>query len=150
MAQVSERLTTGIPRIDNEHLLLADLIAWIEEVCAIANARDCSGCILAVRDKCAGNLDVALKSLASYMTNHFRYEERLMNWAVPKDHVEEHQAAHRFIEKRLMDLLRDYSRDGNSADVARRVVTELRAWLDGHFETLDAVLAVHIGSEDHR
>jgi hemerythrin-like metal-binding protein len=139
---------TGIPRIDKEHQQVSRLVETAESICRVGNARSCGGCILTVRDRCQTHLSTVMGTLGRYMRDHFRYEERLMNFAVPADHVAEHQAAHRYIQQRVGELEMGYSRDGNTALVSRQVVSELRAWLSKHMDTYDMVLALHVGSED--
>ncbi|HEX8964695.1 MAG TPA: hemerythrin family protein [Rhodocyclaceae bacterium] len=149
MSPIPEHLLTGIPRIDREHQALVELIDGIDGVCVIDNAADCHGCILSVRDECAGKLATLLATLKEYMQAHFRYEERLMiDWAVPQDHLAEHQAAHRLIENRFHDLLDEYTYAKNSAATARKVAAELREWLVDHLDNYDGQLAVYVASED--
>ncbi len=72
----------------------------------------------------------------------------MVDWAVPQDHVDEHQAAHRLIENRFLDLLDEYSYVKNTTATARKVAAELRSWLIDHLDNYDGQLAVYVASED--
>jgi hemerythrin-like metal-binding protein len=138
-------LATGLLRIDREHETLARMLERAESICAIANAAECTGCTLVCRFKCASDASAVMQALATYLREHFRYEEQQMDWSVPPDHIIEHRRAHDDIAAQVEEVIEHYRRDANPAVSARSLGRLLSAWLRGHAEEHDAVLATFIG-----
>jgi hemerythrin-like metal-binding protein len=138
------------PRMDVEHEVLSELIESIGGICSIGNASDCRGCILLVRDKCHEGAGELMNALAGYMSDHFRYEERLMEAIVSKEHVGAHEADHHLIRRRLIARMDEFKRSSNTAAVSHLLVAELKDWITHHIQAHDAVLASYIASEENQ
>ena len=136
------------PRMDREHATLAELIEQISGICTIGAARDCCGCILLFRDECHAKLNHLINALASYMADHFRYEESQMEGMVPHDYVVAHKADHHFIRMRLLSHMDEFKHSGNTAAVLHLLIAEVQNWLKNHIATHDAVLVSYIASEE--
>ena len=141
--------TTGALRIDHEHEMLTGIVERLEATCAIVNGAGCTGCPLAWREKCAADVWQVMNSLAAYMDDHFRYEERQMDELISDDQFIEHRNEHRKISAQVQAAIDHHGREGlNPGAAAKVLAASLADWLEDHVERQDAVLAVFIGDGD--
>lgn len=138
-------MTTTL-RIDHEHEILTGIIECLEDTCSIANATACTGCPLVWREKCADEVWRVMNALASYMQEHFRYEEAQMDGCLVEDQFVEHRHEHRKITAQVQAAIDGHNRKVlEPGAAARALAASLTNWLDEHVEEQDALLAVVVG-----
>lgn len=143
MSQVPEHLRTGLPLVDHEHQTLADLLQRTRAVCLDKSAADCHGCPREQARHCFAAFERVLNESINYLLEHFAHEERLMDQAVPKAHVEKHQAAHAEIANAVLRTT-TYLDSTNTAATSRKLAQVFEDWLFRHIEECDLELARHI------
>ena len=137
---------TGTLRIDHEHATLKGIIERLEATCAVVNGAGCAGCPLALREKCAADVGQVMSTLAGYMHDHFRYEERQMDDCLADDQFAEHRQEHRKIAAEVQAAIDGHGRAAlDPGMTARALAASLAEWLQDHVENQDSVLAVFIG-----
>jgi hemerythrin-like metal-binding protein len=139
---------TGNPRIDREHETLVHFIEQARGICDVGNPSHCGDCTLTTRDRCSTTMNIVMDALASYMRQHFRYEEQLMDLFTPNDHAVGHRRDHELIVERLRDVTDEMDRETASAVSAQIMIDVLGAWLEHHFYEFDEVLAALVGDEN--
>lgn len=125
----SDRLTVGHALIDEQHRELIRRFTQFLEACQQTRAR--------------GQLEPLLLFLDSYVTSHFREEERLMKRHAYPD-AEAHFAAHRQIEARLGDLREELRNDGISSALIIQTNQTLLEWVVRHIQQTDLQLGNYL------
>ena len=154
---------TGNHQIDQQHLLLLQLIAKLEDLCddkperfqeqsacGIERLAPCScACCASKIEACAEQLTDLLSDLLSYMLEHFAYEERLMRLLpqneVCKDHIEKHTKAHADISRMLCKLAESVD-PANPRASAVHLHGIVREWMGAHTLAHDNGLASELQS----
>lgn len=115
--QWSEKLTTGVAEIDEQHRSLFDWFAQLEEAAA---------------DRRMMTAAYALTRLKQYTRTHFTAEEKLMaENAYPR--LDAHRAEHESFRKRLGDV----QMLALTKDIGEEAVALLRDWLVKHIMVSD-------------
>jgi len=140
---------SGTLRIDHEHEMLTGIIERLESTCAIVSQAGCSGCPLTLREKCAADVWLVMNTLAAYMHDHFKYEERQMDDCVADDQFIEHRNEHRKIAAQVQAAMDSHGREGLDPGAAAKILAaSLSEWLRDHVEEQDSILAIYIGNAD--
>ena len=112
----SEKFSTGIRVIDNDHRGLFEEVAILNEQ-------------FSMRPQ-PRNLEWIIESLQRYVAEHFVREEKFMEDA-HYPHLEAHKKQHRRAEKLIQELGHIHAADPESID-GKKVVNFLTGWLTGH------------------
>ncbi|MCB1056496.1 MAG: hemerythrin family protein [Acidobacteria bacterium] len=120
-----ESLHTGNRAVDVQHKFLVDIINDLAEALETGQA--------------AGQVKKTLNLLKYYAEWHFEREELCMDrFHCPAAEV--NKSAHRYFIETFERFQGEYRESGGSEDIARRMYTELTAWLVGHIKKIDTQL----------
>lgn len=137
---------TGHPEIDRQHDQLEAIIARLGEFCQDGQRGpdECPACPAEHRATCSNQLADLVGDLLGFMIEHFSYEEKLMRFLPDtpacREHVEAHQRAHGEISRLLSELTLRIDQE-NPRQTARHLQDILVAWMGGHTQIFDSVLA---------
>lgn len=131
-------LTTGNPSIDQEHELLRLHEQVLSQVC-INGDEQCAGCHPDQHAECDATLLRIYDELMGLVVNHFRSEERLMDW-LPFEVAQAHKHEHAELSERLAGLIRR-SGDGPLAVKPTELNAVVTHWLNDHIKRWDIPLA---------
>ncbi|MDO8606903.1 MAG: bacteriohemerythrin [Phaeospirillum sp.] len=128
--QWTENLSVGVPRMDEHHKRLVNLINLLFE---------------AMSGDATSAVDTVLNDLLDYTRYHFAEEEKLLA-VCGYPELEEHQAIHRAMVKEVLEMRQRYL--GNPASVpASEALDFLSKWLMRHIIGKDLRYSSHVG--DH-
>lgn len=123
----TDSLLTGIKEIDEQHQVMFEVIARLEQA-------------VSAEDKWSA-VHFALVELNSYVTIHFTVEEALMRLHdYPK--LDAHIASHRAFSAALADIKNHSIRD----DVSEAMTTLVKTWLVQHIGKEDLAYVPHLRS----
>ncbi|WP_096704536.1 bacteriohemerythrin [Magnetospirillum sp. 15-1] len=113
--QWTENLSVGIPRMDDHHKKLIELINQVFD---------------AMSGDAAAAVDSVLADLLDYTRYHFAEEEKLLAACSYPD-LEEHQAVHRAMVKEVLEM-RSRHQDNPASVTASETLDFLSKWLMRH------------------
>ncbi|MEE8393412.1 MAG: bacteriohemerythrin [Rhodospirillales bacterium] len=119
----NEKFSTGIKRIDEDHMGLFDLVDQFHE--AYASGRGFN------------ELDPVFEELMAYTERHFSYEEKMLEDAGYPD-IETHREGHEHLKGEVENLYRRYKegeRTDTDSDLCLEILSFLSNWL--HFHILE-------------
>lgn len=120
-----DRMATGNDTIDCQHRKLIEMINQLDQAYAEGHGRD--------------QIDRALDFLASYVVEHFEYEEKTFdNHHCPR--TAENKAAHRQLIEKYTAWRKQYDESGASIEMVGQLVEFLRTWLVEHMCGIDRSL----------
>ncbi|PWI34201.1 GGDEF domain-containing protein [Vibrio albus] len=127
--QWNEYFETGIEDVDSQHLILVELL------------NEC-GALVAENNVTVEALNQAIKKLSDYTIYHFKEEETLMR-SVGIDN--QHFIAHRFLHKKFIQDIHDFSKvvlvEGTEERFVRQLFEYLVQWLVYHILGSDQNMA---------
>lgn len=118
----SDDLSVGIPRLDDHHRRLIDLLNRLDAAVAVEHAPLITGQVLG--------------ELVRYVYYHFGEEERLME-AAGYDDLDAHRQSHRIMAEHVRSLECAFDRDPGSV-AAAQLHAFLADWLIHHIKNEDA------------
>jgi hemerythrin len=113
--QWTENLSVGVPRMDDHHKKLVDLINMLFD---------------AMSGDATGAVDTVLGDLLDYTRYHFAEEEKLLAASNYPD-LEEHQGIHRAMVKEVLEMRQRYL-DAPASVPASEALDFLSKWLMRH------------------
>lgn len=121
----TDKLLTGIHEIDQQHQVLFDVVARLEQ--AVTSEEKWSA------------VHFAVVELTSFVNVHFAVEEALMRLHGYPD-LDAHIAAHRVFSADLAEIEKHSIRQ----DVSAEMTNMLRSWLVGHIGVVDKAYVPHL------
>jgi hemerythrin-like metal-binding protein len=131
-----EKMTSGVPLVDQQHCALIDQINALHAACVAGTGRE--------------ELLRMMHFLGEYAQNHFADEERIMDeHACPSRAA--NKAAHLKFLHRYGDLLEKVKKEGASTSVLLEIKDMLGDWLKNHICKVDTKLrqCMHHQDEPH-
>ncbi len=127
----SEKLSVGVPSIDNQHKKLVTLLNQLHDAMMAGKGRDTLGTVL--------------KGLIEYTTTHFKYEEELFAKTGYAD-AAAHKKNHDDLVKTVLDIQKKYEQTGPAA-LTLQVMNFLKDWLTKHIQGTDMAYKDHLISK---
>jgi hemerythrin-like metal-binding protein len=124
----NEKLSVGIPSIDNQHKKLVTFINQLHDGMMAGKGKEVVGPVL--------------KGLIEYTATHFKYEEQLFaktGYAEAADHKKHHDD----LVRQVMDIQKKYEQSGPNA-LTIQVMNFLKEWLTGHILGADKRYVAHL------
>jgi hemerythrin-like metal-binding protein len=118
----TEKLETGIPKIDQQHRHLVDMINEIADASSDTNP-----------DLKGAAVDKSISRLIDYTVYHFQTEEDLFKSSQYGD-AEAHKKEHEKLRLSATDL---YGRYAKGDDVSDELLVFLKKWLENHIIVSD-------------
>ncbi|MDR3590203.1 MAG: bacteriohemerythrin [Negativicutes bacterium] len=115
----TERLSVGVPKIDEEHKKLVEMINSLHEAMRLGNGKEVLAKIL---DECT-----------AYVLTHFANEEKLMvQYKYPE--YKDHKAVHDEFVKKVVELRKQHDQQLLQSNQLLKV---LQDWLVNHITSID-------------
>lgn len=131
-------LSTGNSSIDQEHELLRLHEQALSRVC-ISGDEQCARCHSIQHANCDATLLRIYDELMGLVVDHFRSEERMMDW-LPFEMAQAHKHEHAELSERLAGLIRR-SGEGLLAIKPTELNAVVADWLNDHINRWDIPLA---------
>ena len=127
----SDKLSVGIPSIDEQHKKLVLLLNQLHDGMMAGKGKDVLGGVI--------------KGLIDYTANHFRYEEDLFaRTGYPESAA--HKQEHTELVRRVVEIQKKYEQSGPAA-LTIQVMNFLKDWLTTHILKSDMKYSAHLAAK---
>jgi hemerythrin-like metal-binding protein len=124
----SEKLSVGVPSIDNQHKKLVTLLNQLHDAMLAGRGKEVVGTVL--------------KGLIDYTATHFKYEEQLFaKTGYPE--AAAHKKEHDDLVHKVLDIQKVYEEKG-PAVLTLQVMSFLKEWLTKHIQGSDMRYSPHL------
>ncbi len=124
----SEKLSVGVPSIDNQHKKLVTLLNQLHDGMMNGKGKEVVGPVL--------------RGLIDYTASHFKYEEQLFDKTTYPE-AARHKKEHDDLVKRVLEIQQKYEQSGPGI-LTIQVMNFLKDWLTNHILGSDMRYSDHL------